>query len=146
MFYLLKSRHYYSTFALMYICNFENFVRNSMRLRVCLRPQNNRKRQFAIKNLKGGPKGHRIGFGFGYWSKTQLIWQSNMLPIWYGLYGWDEWFTFLSGEIKETKQTTPASANNFETSPIRRIFSSRSANENPKSLLRPWRTLSPSKT
>ena len=66
MFYLLKSRHYYSTFALIDICNFENFVRNSMRLRVCLRAQNNQKRQFAIKNLKGGPKGHRIGFGFGY--------------------------------------------------------------------------------
>ena len=66
MFYLLKSRHYYPIFALMYIGHFENFVRNSMRLHVRLRPQNNQKRQFAIKNLKGGPKGHRIGFGFGY--------------------------------------------------------------------------------
>ena len=54
--------------------------------------------------------------------------------------------TFRRGEMKETRQTTPASAKSLDTSPILRMFSSRSANENPRSLFNPWRTLSPSRT
>src|SRR5919108_1251921 len=43
-----------------------------------------------------------------------------------------------------TSATTPASANSRATSPTRRMFSLRSAAENPRSALSPWRRLSPS--
>merc|ERR1719149_330295 len=40
----------------------------------------------------------------------------------------------------------PLSANSLPTSPMRRMFSSRSSGENPRLELRPWRMLSPSST
>ncbi len=54
-------------------------------------------------------------------------------------------FTSSNGLIKATIHIRPASANNFATSAIRRIFSTRSTSENPRFLLRPHRTLSPSR-
>lgn len=39
----------------------------------------------------------------------------------------------------------PDSAKSLETSPMRRMFSSRSRAVNPRLELRPWRTLSPSR-
>ena len=40
----------------------------------------------------------------------------------------------------------PASLNSLATSATRRMFSQRSSGEKPRSRLRPWRTLSPSRT
>ena len=57
-----------------------------------------------------------------------------------------ELLTFLYGLMKLTKQTTPASAKSLATSPILLMFSSLSSGLNPRSLLRPNRILSPSKT
>jgi hypothetical protein len=54
-------------------------------------------------------------------------------------------FTSSNGLIKATIHIIPASANNFATSAIRRIFSTRSVSENPRFLLRPHRILSPSR-
>src|SRR5207253_5352419 len=48
--------------------------------------------------------------------------------------------------MKAVSATMPASVNSFATSPMRRMFSVRSAGEKPRFLLRPWRTLSPSST
>ena len=50
------------------------------------------------------------------------------------------------GLITGTRATRPASAISRATSPTRRTFSARSAAENPRSALSPWRTLSPSST
>ena len=50
------------------------------------------------------------------------------------------------GLITGTSATRPASAISRATSPTRRTFSVRSAAENPRSALSPWRTLSPSST
>ena len=41
---------------------------------------------------------------------------------------------------------TPVSAYSLETSPMRRMFSSRSSGLNPRFLQSPWRMLSPSST
>ena len=54
-------------------------------------------------------------------------------------------FTCSNGLMKATIHIKPASANNFATSAIRRIFSTRSASENPKFLFKPHRILSPSR-
>src|SRR5438876_12128326 len=48
--------------------------------------------------------------------------------------------------MKAVSAMMPASVNSFATSPMRRMFSVRSAGEKPRFLLRPWRTLSPSRT
>lgn len=53
--------------------------------------------------------------------------------------------TWAKGLIKATMHIKPASANNFATSAIRRIFSTRSISENPRFLFKPQRILSPSK-
>jgi hypothetical protein len=50
------------------------------------------------------------------------------------------------GAIKLAREITPVSAKSLATSPMRRMFSSRSAAEKPRFLLKPWRTLSPSST
>jgi hypothetical protein len=47
--------------------------------------------------------------------------------------------------MKLTSVISPVSAKSFDTSPIRRMFSSRSAAEKPRFLLSPCRTLSPSR-
>ncbi|MNP54915.1 hypothetical protein D3C76_1495140 [compost metagenome] len=49
-----------------------------------------------------------------------------------------------NGEINDTSVINPASSIKRATSATRRIFSTRSASEKPRSLFRPWRTLSPS--
>lgn len=51
----------------------------------------------------------------------------------------------LSGEMKAASTTVPASRKSRATSPTRRIFSSRSAMEKPRSQHKPCRTLSPSR-
>ena len=48
------------------------------------------------------------------------------------------------GLMKAVSTISPASAISLATSPIRRIFSIRSASVKPRSLFSPWRTLSPS--
>jgi len=53
--------------------------------------------------------------------------------------------TSSKGLINETMHRSPASANSFETSATRRIFSIRSVFEKPRFLLRPDRILSPSR-
>lgn len=47
------------------------------------------------------------------------------------------------GEMNEVIAMLPESAKSLATSPIRRMFSLRSASEKPRSLLRPKRMLSP---
>mmetsp|Transcript_502 Transcript_502/g.2036 ORF Transcript_502/g.2036 Transcript_502/m.2036 type:complete len:270 (+) Transcript_502:2072-2881(+) len=54
--------------------------------------------------------------------------------------------SFLYGEMKLTSVIIPLSAYSFETSPILRMFSSRSAAVNPKFEFNPCRMLSPSST
>ena len=49
-----------------------------------------------------------------------------------------------NGEMNDTSTMRPASTISLATSATRRMFSTRSASVNPRSLLRPWRTLSPS--
>ena len=49
-----------------------------------------------------------------------------------------------NGEMKDTSTIRPASTISLATSATRRMFSTRSASVKPRSLLRPWRTLSPS--
>src|SRR5579859_2543925 len=51
----------------------------------------------------------------------------------------------LNGEMNETSTIRPASTISLATSATRRMFSTRSASVKPRSLLRPWRTLSPSR-
>ena len=51
-----------------------------------------------------------------------------------------------NGEIKAVSTITPASIKSLAISPMRRIFSTRSCGENPRSPHNPWRTLSPSST
>ncbi len=46
--------------------------------------------------------------------------------------------------MKEQSTIVPDSTKSFATSPTRRMFSTRSASEKPKSRVSPWRTLSPS--
>ena len=49
-----------------------------------------------------------------------------------------------NGEIKAVSTISPASAISAATSATRRMFSTRSSAVKPRSLLSPWRTLSPS--
>src|ERR1700722_601291 len=48
--------------------------------------------------------------------------------------------------MKAVSAMVPPSQNSLATSPMRRMFSARSAAENPRFLFRPWRMLSPSST
>ena len=50
------------------------------------------------------------------------------------------------GEMNDISVIMPLSANSLPTSPMRRMFSSRSSGENPRLELSPWRMLSPSST
>jgi len=50
------------------------------------------------------------------------------------------------GEMNDISVIMPLSAKSLPTSPMRRMFSSRSSGENPRLELRPWRMLSPSST
>jgi hypothetical protein len=50
------------------------------------------------------------------------------------------------GEMNAVSTIAPASVNSFATSPMRRMFSVRSAGLKPRSLFRPKRMLSPSST
>ena len=50
------------------------------------------------------------------------------------------------GEMNDISVIMPLSAKSLPTSPMRRMFSSRSSGENPRLELSPWRMLSPSST